>query len=123
MNNGSVTRPQPLPRISSAIDLTITNAENALNCEWKVAHATFGSDHTPVITNMTLGLNMTMETHKVIVKEKSFMVKKPWWNVASSRALAMCLRKSREFNILGSREYYDAKCEKSFKAIKRAAKN
>jgi Endonuclease-reverse transcriptase len=32
-NNGSFTRLQLPPRISSAIDLTITNANNALNCD------------------------------------------------------------------------------------------
>jgi Endonuclease-reverse transcriptase len=45
LNDGSITRPQPVPLISSAIDLTITNVQNALNCEWAVIENTYTSDH------------------------------------------------------------------------------
>lgn len=48
INDGSITRPQVLPRISSAIDITMTNVQNAINCDWQVLNSSLGSDHLPI---------------------------------------------------------------------------
>jgi hypothetical protein len=54
INNGAFTRLQPLPRVSSALDIAITNNANALNCKWEVINNSCGSDHLPAITVMKL---------------------------------------------------------------------
>lgn len=167
LNDGSITRPRPMPLISSAIDLTITNSQNVLNCEWKVMNSTFGSDHLPISIKIKFNNNNIIPNNKIIISykkmkeifendeeieikikdiqnydefheflmnvknkcqilipEKYVNVKKPWWNADCSKALAMCIQASREFNRNGSRENYDKKIkkEKEFKKIKREAK-
>lgn len=71
LNDGSMTRPQHPPMVSSAIDLTITNAQNALNCEWSVANSTCGSDHFPIVTKMKLSCSKCIPiTTKIISNKK-----------------------------------------------------
>lgn len=54
LNDGSVTRFQTPPNQSSAIDLTITNSNNSLNCTWEICNTTSGSDHFPIITKIMI---------------------------------------------------------------------
>lgn len=70
LNDGTFTRLQPPPLVSSAIDLTITDSNTALNCEWKVLDGSYGSDHNPIVTQFTLGMNVTINTNKIIISTK-----------------------------------------------------
>lgn len=70
LNNGAITRPQPTPRISSAVDLTLVNSELMLNCEWVTLNATFGSDHTPILTKMRLEMENDSVENKIVVSHK-----------------------------------------------------
>lgn len=67
INDGSFTRLQCPPLISSAIDLTIADGNTALCCDWKVLNGSYGSDHCPIITKLHVGTNIKIDTNKIIV--------------------------------------------------------
>ena len=70
LNDGSVTRIQAPPNQSSAIDLTITNSNNSLCCEWKVINATCDSDHFPIATTVKLNANKRISKTTTIISQK-----------------------------------------------------
>ena len=50
LNDGSFTRLQPFPKLSAALDITLTYANDTLAFEWKVIDSSCSSDHLPVFT-------------------------------------------------------------------------
>ena len=95
LNDGSFTRLQPFPRLSSAIDITITNAVNAFSFEWKVIDSSCGSDHLPVLTSYA--------TNNLGVLNQSYNNKK---TVVSHKKLASLLNESTAINSIKSFEQF-----------------
>jgi hypothetical protein len=80
INNGDFTRLQPFPKISSALDIAITNNTNALNCSWEVINNSCGSDHLPAMIYVKLQ-DCKMKSKGDKVKVKKILMKKYYNNL------------------------------------------
>ena len=86
LNDGSFTRIQAPPNQSSAIDLTITDANNAFYCNWKILNASSGSDHCPIMTTVMINAAKRIPTTVKVISDKRLkriIQEKDWKGISS----------------------------------------